>query len=129
MVRPVRRPVHCLVAVGLAFGALAAQAQAPQFPDGATTPTSADIKAYLDGKVFDVAIADGTRWRLEYKSNGYFFVDTSTGFRNSGTWQAEDGKLCGHLKGRDRGCNDVRLHQDLLHLKRDSGEIIRFTVK
>lgn len=123
------RPVRRLVAAVLSLTALAAQAQAPQFPEGATSPGAADIKAYLEDKVFDVAIADGTRWRLEYKSNGYFFVDTSTGFRNSGTWQTEDGRLCGQLKGRDRSCNDVRLHQDLLHLKRDSGEIIRFTVK
>lgn len=84
---------------------------------------------YLDDKVFNIKLADGNSWRLEYRANGYFYVNTSTGFNGSGQWQAEDGRLCGQLKGRDRGCNDVRFDQGLLHLKRDSGEIIRYTLK
>ena len=112
---------------GLAFAPLAAHSQ--QFPEGASTPNEADVKKYLDDKVFNVKLADGNSWRLEYKSNGYFFVNTSTGFSSSGQWKAEDGRLCGQLKGRDRSCNDVRFHQDLLHLKRDSGEIIQLVSK
>jgi len=119
------RLILSLVGVSLAFASLTAHSQ--QFPEGASTPTAADVKKYLDDKVFKIKLADGNSWRLEYKSNGYFYVNTSTGFNGSGQWQAEDGRLCGQLKGRDRSCNDVRVHQDLLHLKRDSGEIIRYT--
>ena len=81
------------------------------------------------GKVFDVSLADGSSWRLEYKSNGYFFVNTSTGFNGSGQWQAEDGRLCGQLRGGDRSCNEVRFSQDRMHLKRNSGEVIQYRAK
>ena len=120
---------YCLsiVAIGLASCSLAARSQ--QFPEGSSVPTAAQVQNYLDGKVFSVKLSDGNVWRLDYKSNGFFFVNTSSGFNGSGQWQAEDGKLCAQLKGRDRSCNDVRLHQDLMHLKRDNGEIIQYTVK
>ena len=101
-------------------------ANAQGFPDGSSTPSAAELKTRLGGKVFTVKLADGTSWRLQYNSNGYMFVDTSTGFRGNGEWAAEDGKLCSHLRGRDRTCNDVRVHQDIVHLKRDSGEFIQY---
>ena len=107
----------------LACAAVAAQG----FPDGATTPTAQELRQLLAGKVFAVKVADGTTWRLQYNANGYMFVDTSNGFRGSGEWKAEDGKVCGHLRGRNPGCNEVRVHDGVVHLKRDSGEIIRYT--
>ena len=120
-----RRIIYGVVSAALGFAWSTAQSQ--QFPDGATSPSAAEVKRYLDDKVFKIKLADGNSWRLEYKASGYFFVNTSTGFNGGGQWQAEDGRLCGQLKGRDRGCNDVRLHEDVLHLKRDSGEIIQYT--
>jgi hypothetical protein len=117
--------IRVLAGVGLSFACLAAHSQ--QFPEEASKPTAAEVKKYLDDRVFKIKLADGNSWRLEYKSNGYFYVNTSTGFNGSGQWQAEDGKLCGQLKGRDRGCNEVRIYQELLHLKRDSGEVIQYT--
>ena len=96
------------------------------FPDGASTPNAEELKKRLGGNVFSVKLADGTSWRLEFKSNGYFFVDTSTGFRGDGQWTADEGKLCSQLRGRDRTCNDARIHKDVLHLKRDSGEFIQY---
>jgi hypothetical protein len=107
----------------LACITLAASAQ--DFPEGATELKAADIASRLTGKVFDVRQADGVTWRLEYNSSGYFFIDTSRGFRSSGVWNAEDGKLCGKLQGRDRTCNAVRLYQDHVHYARDSGEVVR----
>lgn len=79
--------------------------------------------------MFNIKLAAGNSWRLEYKANGFFYVNTSTGFNSSGPWEAEDGRLCGQLRGRDRACNGVRLDQGPLHLKRDSGEIIRYALK
>ena len=102
-----------------------AQSTDTDFPAGATALSGAQIKERLEGKVFDVKLANGVTWRLEYNARGHFFVDVSTGFRSKGEWSAEDGRLCGQLAGRDRSCNEMRLHQDLLHLKRDSGEIVR----
>jgi len=116
-----------LAGTGLAIAGATADAQT--FPEGASTPDAAAVRKHIEGKVFDVALADGTSWRLEYKSNGYFFVNTSTGFNGSGQWQAEDGRLCGQLRGGDRSCNDVRFANELMHLKRNSGEVIQYRPK
>ena len=115
-----------LIAIGASLELASVAAHSQQFPDGAMNPTAGQIKEYLGDKTFKIKLADGNSWRLEYKSNGYFFVNTSTGFNGSGQWQAEDGRLCGHLKGRDRACSDVRLQGGLLYLKRDSGEVIQY---
>jgi hypothetical protein len=106
-----------------------ASAQPQDFPADASAPTAAEIRTLLKDKVFSVAIADGTSWRLEYKDNGYFFIDVSNGFRSNGTWAAEDGKLCGQLKGRNYTCNDIRVHQNIPYYKRDSGEIVKFMAR
>ena len=102
-----------------------AQSAAEDFPAGATALSAAQIKERLDGKVFGVKLANGMTWRLDYNARGHFFVDVSSGFRSKGEWSAEDGKLCAQLAGRERSCNEMRLHQDLLHLKRDNGEIVQ----
>jgi hypothetical protein len=112
-----------LTAALLAMPALHALAQA--FPEGGTIPDAAEVKRRLDDRVFSVRLADGISWRLQYAARGHFFVDTSTGGRGKGEWRAEDGKLCSQPPGRNWGCNDVRLINDVLHLKRDSGEIIQ----
>ncbi len=109
---------------------LLAGAAARGFPEGASAPTAADLKQHVVGKVFDVKIADGTTWRLEYKDSGYFWVNTSTGFADSGTWDAQDGKLCTERKrGNGRSCNDVRIKDGQMHLKRDNGEFIVFVAR
>lgn len=114
------------LAAPLLLATLAAQATEPgNFPDGATAPAAEAVRQHLAGRVFQVALADGTRWRLQYMGNGYMFVDTSTGFKGNGEWRTEEGKVCSQLRGRPGGCNEVRMHEGVLHLKRDSGEIIR----
>ncbi len=109
---------------------LLAGAAAQASPDGVSTLTAAEIQKHVAGKVFDVKIADGTSWRLEYKDNGYFWVNTSSGFSDSGTWQAQEGQICSERKrGNGRDCNDVRIKDGLLHMKRLSGEIIVFVAR
>lgn len=103
--------------------------QAQEFPADAAVPNAGEIKERLSNKVFAVKLADGASWRLEFKANGYFFVNTSTGFQGSGSWIAEDGKICSGLRGNPPTCNDVRVHDEVLHLKRASGEIIQYVPK
>ena len=106
-------------------GAAVAQASLPvEFPAGARPLAAAAVQDAIAGKTFKVDLADGTHWRLEYKANGYFFVNTSTGFNGSGDWHADDERLCARLRGRDMSCNEVRDVGGVLHLKRDSGEIV-----
>ena len=87
------------------------------FPADSTVPSSEEIRKYVESGVLSAAMADGTSWRLEYKPNGHFFINTSRGFNSDGQWQVEDGQLCGALKGRERTCNAVRMHQGVLHYR------------
>jgi hypothetical protein len=118
--------VHSRIAA-LVLGLFAVAGTSAQgFPDGASTPNAEELKKRLGGNVFSVKLADGTSWRLEFRANGQFFVDTSTGFRSDGQWAAEEGRLCSQLRGRDRICTDARVHNEILHFKRDTGEFIQY---
>ena len=113
----------------LAVASALAQTVPKEFPAEGTIAPAAALKERFAGKVYAVTLADGTRWRLDYKSNGYFFVDTSTGFRGTGDWHADDGKLCSRLRGGNASCNEVREVGEVIYLKRDSGEVIALTPK
>ena len=113
----------------LAAGAALAQAIPKEFPAEGTVPAAAAVKERFAGKVYAATLADGTRWRIDYQSNGYFFVDTSSGFRGTGDWHADDGRLCSRLRGANRSCNDVRELGEVVYLKRDSGEVIALMPK
>ncbi|MFT3957085.1 MAG: hypothetical protein QM722_22720 [Piscinibacter sp.] len=105
---------------------LLATGHALAFPDGSTAPSADEISKRLSDRVFRVKLANGTTWRLDFKSSGYVYVDTSTGFRNNGKWRTENGKLCSRMQGGDESCNEARLFEDTLHLRRLDGEIIRY---
>lgn len=98
-----------------------------EFAAGAV-PISGDVlrQAFSDRK-YMVSLADGSSWKLEYKANGYFFVNTSTGFNGSGTWKLDAGKLCTSGKDIPSSCGFVQQRGDSLFMKRSSnGEIIEF---
>ena len=120
--------VHWIASAVLAL-AMPATASAQAFPEGASVPSADEIRSRLGGNVFSVKLADGNSWRLEYKSNGYFFLNASTGFRGTGEWKSEDGKLCGQLRGREGACNEVWIHQGILYLQRTSGEMVQYIPK
>ena len=106
-----------------------AQTAPADFPADATTLSAAALQEAFAGKVFAVKLTDGTGWRLEYKSNGYFWVNTSKGFSDTGKWSTTDGKLCGEGQKIRASCNEVRANGKALLLKRDSGEIIELVAQ
>lgn len=106
--------------------ALHAQGTAPsEFPEGAQ-PLAADaLRERIAGKVFDVKLADGTGWRIEYRGNGYYFVDTTTGFRDDGRWRIDGPRLCHEARKGASGCSEVRDKDGRIHIKRaTTGEVI-----
>ena len=115
--------------VGAVVAVVSLTAHCQQFPEDALTPKAADIKKYLDDKVFGVKLSDGNSWRLQYNANEYIFVNTSQGAKVSGQWDTENGRLCTQMQGEKRGCNDVRFFHDTLHLKRINGEIIKLAAQ
>lgn len=122
--RRARTPLLAVLALGALGGAQA-------FPEGATSPSATALKAHLDDRVFATALADGTTWRLEFKSGGYLFVDTSRGGSFKGEWKTEDGRICTKMGlGAEVACSEARLHDGMLHVKRAAnGELIRYTPK
>jgi hypothetical protein len=120
-------PLHLLAALCAAPAVSLAQALPPvEFPAPSQPLTAAALKEAIAGKTFDVDLADGSHWRLEYKPNGYFFVNTGSGFNGTGEWRADEARLCSHLRGYPMSCNEVREAGGVLYLKRDSGEVIAF---
>jgi len=118
-----------LSSIIFATGCLAALPLAnaePGFPDGSVAGSASDIQQRFSGKTFNVKLADGGTWHVEYKADGGFSLKMNNGFSDSGEWKAEDGKICS--KGRRIGssCNEVRTTADAIFLKRDSGEIVEF---
>ena len=110
---------------------LSAQTVIPtEFPDD-VAPLSADaLRDRLAGKVFGAKMADGGNWRYEFKSNGYFYLDASGGYRDTGKWRTEDGKVCTEMQKTGASCSEVRAKGDVLHLKRASnGEVVGLTVR
>lgn len=100
---------------------------AQDFPVGAAAPAAPDLQQRLAGRVYDVKLANGSGWRLEYQANGYVFLNTSQGYSDSGKWRVEDGKLCHELRKSNPSCSEVRaLSPASFLLRRDSGEIVEF---
>lgn len=100
-----------------------------EFPADATPLSAAELKEKLADKVFNVQLANGGTWRLDYRSNGFFYVNVGGGGNGSGPWRTEDGKLCTQVRSSDAACNEVRQRGELLYLKRMSGEVIALVPK
>ena len=96
------------------------------FPADAKPLTAEDLRQRLAGKVFHVPLADGSSMRLQYQAAGYYYVDTSRGARVNGTWRADGTRRCTDRINRGPACNEVRLANDAVHVKLDSGEVVRF---
>lgn len=121
--------MRSLLTLLLIPAAAMAQGQMPtEFPADAA-PIAADaLRERLAGKVFNVQPFTGPSWRLEYKPNGYAFLDTSAGFRDTGKWRAEDSKLCSDWQKATSGCGEVRVKGDSIYIKRSSnGEVVTFS--
>ena len=115
-----------LLIILLLIPAVTAFAQGTAFPDGATTPSAADIQQRLAGKAFEIKLADGSMWHVQYGNGSDYDFKSSKGFADHGDWKAEDGKVCSKGSKMPYACNEVRVKGDDLYLKRDSGEIVQF---
>lgn len=124
------RALVCLALLCATSASVHAQASAPaaatDFPAEGKPLSAEALRERLSGKVFHVALSNGSTWRLQYQSSGFFYINVSTGYSDSGKWRAEDSKICSEPQRTKAACNDVRLVGDLLYLKRDSGEIVKF---
>ncbi|HZZ02216.1 hypothetical protein [Paraburkholderia sp.] len=109
-----------------AFAAVAQTTGSTAFPDDAAAASASDIQQRLAGKTFNIKLADGSLWHVQYSTDGAFDFSTNKGFTDKGEWKAEDGKVCskGHKIGSS--CNEIRTKGDAIFLKRDNGEVVEF---
>jgi hypothetical protein len=117
-------PPPVRAALPTATGAAAASGGPTEFPADAQPVSAADLARKVSGRVFNVELQNGIRWRLDYKANGYLFVNVSNGMATSGPWRAEEGRLCTHMRGSSASCNEVREQGQRLYVKRDNGDVI-----
>jgi hypothetical protein len=101
-----------------------AWAQAPAFdpPSESQTISAQDLKMRLAGKSFVYRAPDSSLVsRVQYSTNGYAFLNVSTGFSDSGAWKAEDGKICNEWRRIPARCAEVRVKGDLLFVQNSNG--------
>jgi hypothetical protein len=115
-------------ALALLFAPVPLFAQSPiptEFPSDASTIAGEALGSRVAGKVFTVKPADGSSWRLEYTSDGYAFIDTSGGFRDTGKWRVEGNTLCIDWRKTTGGCAEARMKGEALYIKRtNNGEVV-----
>ena len=115
-----------LLCASIIFAATCAQAQGAGFPDDATVPSADAIQQHLNGNAFDIKLADGSSWHVQYGKSGDYEFKSSKGFADHGDWKAEDGKICSKGTKIPYSCSDVKMKGDLMYLKRDNGEVVQF---
>jgi len=109
----------------------AAMAQAPavpiEFPQEAKPMTAQALKERLAGKVFKARPAGGGWFRLEYRANGQYFLNTDRGFNSTGTWRVDGSILCTDRPGAPESCGETRAAGDTLYVKRSTapGEVLK----
>jgi hypothetical protein len=106
-----------------------AQTAPTEFPPEALPLAPAALQEAISGKVFSVKLTDGTSWRLDYKANGYFFINTSRGFADKGTWTVQESKLCGERQRAAPSCSEMRQLGKRLFMQHNTGEVVEFLVQ
>lgn len=110
-------------ALCLAFlaGCASGPPPAKEFPAGARAPNAAEITGLLKGKSFTQA--GGVR--TDYAADSNAITAYFSGRTDSGTWRAEDGRVCFELKTLSSVCNDLRVVGNEIYLKRRDGQVVK----
>jgi hypothetical protein len=105
----------------LAVSALAQPAALnTEFPPDAEMLEGDALRQRMAGKSFKTLAADGQEMRLQYKSDGFAFVDTSRGFRDTGKWRVEGKNVCVDWNRAPSGCSEARAKGEFVHIRRVS---------
>jgi len=114
-----------LLAVAVTSQAIA-QPAPTAFPAESVGLAPAVLQETLAGKTYTVKLVDGTSWRWQFNSNGYFFFNSGN-FSDTGKWSIKESALCSEGKKIKASCNEVRQQGADLFLKRDNGDIVMMT--
>lgn len=106
-----------------------AQSAPKDFPPDSTPLVETAIQENFSGKTFTVKPASGPTWKWQFKTDGYFFFNTSDGFSDSGKWNAKENKLCTEGRRMGASCNEIRKKDAILYYKRDNGDIVEMLLQ
>lgn len=105
---------------------VAAQPAIPtEFPADTAVLAAEALQQRMAGKVYRARLHDGATWRLDYKANGYVFLNTGGGFSDSGKWSVKEGQLCSEWTRSPSSCLEARANNEAVYIKRlTSGEVV-----
>ena len=113
-----------LLAIALPLTAFAQTNMPTEFPADALPVSDEALTERMADKVYRARLTDGATWRLEYKKNGYVFLNTGTGFSDSGKWSTKQGQLCTEWQRVASSCLEARANKDAVYIKRATGEVV-----
>ena len=113
-----------------AAAVLAACASGPppatDFPPGARAPATGEITSLLRGKSFTLVNPNGSTTRVDHADDASGSLEAYFGGRSdSGTWRAEDGRVCYQFKTIPSACNDLRVAGNDVYIKRSNGQVVQ----
>lgn len=117
-----RAPLTVLL---LPLSAMAQSAMPTEFPADTVVLAADALQQRMAGKVYKAKLTDGSTWRLEYKGNGYVFLNTGSGFSDSGKWSIKGDQLCSEWNRTPSSCVETRANDEVVYIKRIStGEVV-----
>lgn len=109
----------------LPLSVTAQSAMPTEFPADTVVLAADVLQQRMAGKVYKAKLTDGATWRLEYKDNGYIFLNTGSGFSDSGKWSVKGEKLCSEWTRAPSGCSETRANNEAVYIKRNTtGEVV-----
>ncbi len=112
----------CLLLPALA---LAQSALKTEFPAAAVPLEPPALQKLLSGRVFHVAPAEGSPWRLQFNDT-YAYINVGNR-SDSGKWRVEGSAVCMDWRFFASGCSEARRDGDTLYVKRSTnGEVVIF---
>ena len=98
------------------------------FPTESVPLVPAALQEAIAGKTYTVKLVDGTSWRWQFNSNGYFYFNSGN-FSDTGKWNIKESALCSEGKKIKASCNEIQQQGANLFLKRDNGDIVMMTLQ
>lgn len=124
---PVKAPAAAPAPAGTraAAPAPAPAAAPPAWPANARILAPDDLRRRVAGKVFELPMDQGASLRLDYRDNGYVFINVHpSGASDTGRWRVDGSKVCAELRRYPSSCNEWRAVGERLMLRRTNGQLV-----
>lgn len=101
---------------------------ATEFPAGARAPTATELTTLLRGKTTHAPLPNGGTARVDHAADSNRVTAYAGGRSDTGTWHAEDGRICYEWKVFNSSCSEIRLVGEDLYVKRANGGVVPVTI-